>query len=40
VFAPTTAEEVIIENITYQVVQVNTIEQDNTAITYELILRA
>jgi hypothetical protein len=39
VFAPTTAEEVIIENITYQVVQVNTIEQDNTAITYELILR-
>jgi hypothetical protein len=40
VFPPTTSEEVIIENITYQVVQVNTIEQDNTAITYELILRA
>ncbi len=37
--APTTADEVIIESITYQVIQVNTIEQDNTAITYELILR-
>lgn len=40
VFTPTTAEEVIIEGITYQVVSVSTIEQDNTAITYELILRA
>jgi hypothetical protein len=38
--APTTADEAIIEGITYQTVQVRTIEQDNTAITYELILRA
>ena len=38
--APTTADEVLIEGITYQAVQVRTIEQDNTPITYELILRA
>ena len=38
--APTTADEVIISGITYQVIRVSTIEQDNTAITYELILRA
>jgi len=38
--APTAVDEVVIESITYQVVQVRTIEQDNTAITYELILRA
>ena len=38
--APTTADEAIIEGVTYQTVQVRTIEQDNTAITYELILRA
>jgi hypothetical protein len=37
---PTTADEAIIEGITYQTVQARTIEQDNTAITYELILRA
>jgi hypothetical protein len=37
---PTTADEAIIEGVTYQTVQVRTIEQDNTAITYELILRA
>lgn len=37
---PTAADEAIIEGITYQTVQVRTIEQDNTAITYELILRA
>jgi hypothetical protein len=36
---PTTADRVIIESRTLQVVQVQTIEQDNTAITYELILR-
>jgi hypothetical protein len=40
VFTPTTADEVIIESVTYQIIQVNTIEQDNTAITYELILRS
>jgi hypothetical protein len=36
---PTTADRVIIENRTLQIIQVQTIEQDNTAITYELILR-
>lgn len=38
--APTTADEVIISGTTYQVIRVVTIEQDNTPITYELILRA
>jgi hypothetical protein len=38
--APITADRVIIEGVTHQVIQVRTIEQDNTAITYELILRA
>jgi hypothetical protein len=38
--APTTADEVLISSTTYQVIRVTTIEQDNTAITYELILRA
>jgi len=38
--APTTADEVLIDGITYQVIRVITIEQDNTPITYELILRA
>jgi hypothetical protein len=37
--APTTANRVIIQGRTLQVIQVQTIEQDNTAITYELILR-
>jgi hypothetical protein len=37
--APTTADRVIIEGRTLQVIQVQTVEQDNTAITYELILR-
>jgi hypothetical protein len=37
--APTTADRVIIENRTLQVIEVRTIEQDNTAITFELILR-
>lgn len=38
--APTTADEVLISGIIYQVIRVITIEQDNTPITYELILRA
>ena len=38
--APTTADEVLISGTNYQVVRVTTIEQDNTAITHELILRA
>jgi hypothetical protein len=37
--APTTADRVIIAGRTLQVIEVRTIEQDNTAITYELILR-
>ena len=36
---PTMADRVIIAGRTLQVIQVRTIEQDNTAITYELILR-
>ena len=38
--APTTVDKVVISNVTHQVIQVTTIEQDNEAITYELILRA
>lgn len=38
--APTTADEVLISGTTYQIIRVTTIEQDNTAITHELILRA
>jgi hypothetical protein len=37
--APTTADRVVITGRTLQVIEVRTIEQDNTAITYELILR-
>lgn len=37
--APTTADRVIIGGRSLQVIQVRTIEQDNIAITYELILR-
>jgi hypothetical protein len=36
---PTTADRVLIEGRTLQVIQVVTIEQDNEPITYELILR-
>ncbi len=36
---PTTADRVIISNRSLQIIEVRTIEQDNTAITYELILR-
>ncbi len=36
---PTTADRVIIEGRTLQIVQSRTIEQDNTPITHELILR-
>ena len=36
---PTMADRVIIEGRTLQVIQVQTIEQDNEPITYELILR-
>lgn len=37
---PTAADRVIISGVTYQVVRIATIEQDNQPITYELILRA
>ena len=37
--APTPADRVIIAGRTLQVIDVRTIEQDNTAITYQLILR-
>jgi hypothetical protein len=36
---PTTADRVVIGNRSLQIIEVRTIEQDNTAITYELILR-
>lgn len=38
--APTTADRIIISSVTYQVVRIATIEQDNQPITYELILRS
>jgi hypothetical protein len=38
--APTTADRIIISGVTYQVVRIAAIEQDNQPITYELILRA
>ena len=37
--APTTADRVIIGDRSLQVIQVKIIEQDNVAITYELMLR-
>jgi len=37
---PTTADRVVISSVTYQVIRITTIEQDNQPITYELILRA
>lgn len=36
---PTTADRVLIGNIAHQIIRVTTIEQDNTPITHELILR-
>jgi hypothetical protein len=38
--APQTADRVVINSVSHQVIRVNTVEQDSTAITYELILRA
>ena len=37
--APTTADRVIISGRSLQVIEVRTVEQDNTPITYELLLR-
>jgi hypothetical protein len=39
-FKPLTSDEVIIGGVTHQVIDVQTIEQDNIAITYELVLRS
>ena len=36
---PTTADKVLVSSVVHQIIRVDTIEQDNTAITYELILR-
>ena len=38
--APTATDRVLIGGVSHQVIRVQTIEQDNTAITHELILRA
>ena len=38
--APETKDRVVISAVVHQIIQVKTNEQDNQAITYELILRA
>tara|TARA_R100000900_G_scaffold137086_1_gene115388 strand:- start:168 stop:524 length:357 start_codon:yes stop_codon:yes gene_type:complete len=38
--APETKDKVLISTVVHQIINVETTEQDNTAITYELILRA
>ena len=38
--APTTTDRVVISSVNHQIISVKTVEQANTAITYELILRA
>jgi len=38
--APGTKDKVLISSVVHQIINVETTEQDNTAITYELILRA
>ena len=37
--APITADKVLIASVVHQIIKATTTEQDNTAITYELILR-
>ena len=37
---PGTKDRVVISSVVYQIIAVNTVEQDNTAITHELILRS
>lgn len=37
--APGTKDRVVISSVVYQIISVNTLEQDNTAITYEMVLR-
>lgn len=38
--APGTKDRVVIRSVVYQIISVATVEQDNTAIVYELILRS
>ena len=38
--APETKDRVVISTVVHQIIQVQTVDQDNTAITYELVLRA
>jgi hypothetical protein len=38
--APETKDRIVISSVVHQIIEVKTIEQDNTAITHELILRA
>ena len=37
---PTTEDRVVISGVSYQIIEIKTTEQDNTAISYELVLRA
>lgn len=37
---PSTADRVIVATVSHQIINVQTIEQDNQPITYELVLRA
>ena len=39
-YVPTTADRAVIGSTVYQIIRVQTVEKANTAITYELILRA
>ena len=36
---PSTSDKVVITGVVYQIVNIETIEQDNQAITYEIVLR-
>lgn len=36
---PSTSDKVVISGVVYQIVNIETIEQDNQAITYEIVLR-
>ena len=38
--APGTKDRVVISSVVYQIISVNTVEQENTANTYEMVLRA
>ena len=38
--APETKDRVVISSVVYQIIEVQTVDHDNTAITYELVLRA